>query len=157
MRQNRVHVRLLIVAGVALLWTTGVFGRLSYLELIKHGEYLARAQRQQQRTIEITPKRGIIYDRNMRALAMSVPVKSAFAVPVEIADESLAARLRRRLAGSRTQDEDQVLAGLKGASAVSKDRRLLLPPPGTLRRPLPPIVFQSFRFLPNRFWKLARS
>jgi cell division protein FtsI (penicillin-binding protein 3) len=93
MRQNRVHVRLLIVAGVALLWTTGVFGRLSYLELIKHGEYLARAQRQQQRTIEITPKRGIIYDRNMRALAMSVPVKSAFAVPVEIADESLAARL----------------------------------------------------------------
>ena len=93
MRQNRVHVRLLIVAGVALLWTTGVFGRLSYLQLIKHGEYLARAQRQQQRTIEITPKRGIIYDRNLRALAMSVPVKSAFAVPVEIADESLAARL----------------------------------------------------------------
>ena len=84
---------MLLVAGVALLWTTGVFGRLSYLQLIKHGEYLARAQRQQQRTIEITPKRGIIYDRNLRALAMSVPVKSAFAVPAEIADESLAARL----------------------------------------------------------------
>jgi cell division protein FtsI (penicillin-binding protein 3) len=93
MRQNRVHARLLMVAGVALLWTTAVFGRLSYLQLIKHGEYLARAQRQQQRTIEITPKRGIIYDRNMRALAMSVPVKSAFAVPAEVADESLAARL----------------------------------------------------------------
>ena len=82
-----------MVAGVALLWTSAVFGRLSYLQLFKHGEYLARAQRQQQRTIEITPKRGIIYDRNLRALAMSVPVKSAFAVPVEIADESLAARL----------------------------------------------------------------
>jgi cell division protein FtsI (penicillin-binding protein 3) len=82
-----------MVAGVALLWTTAVFGRLSYLQLIKHGEYLARAQRQQQRTIEITPKRGIIFDRNLRALAMSVPVKSAFAVPAEIADESLAARL----------------------------------------------------------------
>ena len=84
---------MLMVAGVALLWTTAVFGRLSYLQLIKHWEYLARAQRQQQRTIEITPKRGIIYDRNLRALAMSVPVKSAFAVPAEIADESLAARL----------------------------------------------------------------
>jgi cell division protein FtsI (penicillin-binding protein 3) len=93
MRQNRVHVRLLMIAGVALLWTSAVFGRLSYLQLFKHGEYLARAQRQQQRTIEITPKRGIIYDRNLRALAMSVPVKSAFAVPVEIADEALAARL----------------------------------------------------------------
>ena len=93
MRQNRAHVRLFIVAGVALLWTTAVFARLSYLQLIRHGEYLARAQRQQQRTVEITPRRGIIYDRNMRPLAMSVPVKSAFAVPAEIADEPLAARL----------------------------------------------------------------
>ena len=93
MRQNRVHVRLLLVAGVALLWTTAVFARLSYLQLIRHSEYLARAQRQQQRTVEITPRRGIIYDRNMRPLAMSVPVKSAFAVPAEIADEPLAARL----------------------------------------------------------------
>jgi len=84
---------LLIVAGVAVLWTTAVFGRLSYLQLIRHSDYLARAQRQQQRTIEITPKRGIIYDRNMHPLAMSVPMKSAFAVPAEIADESLAAHL----------------------------------------------------------------
>jgi len=90
---------LLMVAGVALLWTSAVFGRLSYLQLLKHGEYLARAQRQQQRTIEITPKRGIIYDRNLRALAMSVPVKSAFAVPAEIADEALAARLLSSVLG----------------------------------------------------------
>ena len=90
---------MLMVAGVALLWTSAVFGRLSYLQLFRHGEYLARAQRQQQRTIEITPKRGIIYDRNLRALAMSVPVKSAFAVPAEIVDESLAARLLSSVLG----------------------------------------------------------
>jgi cell division protein FtsI (penicillin-binding protein 3) len=84
---------MLIIAGVALLWITAVFGRLSYLQLFRHSEYLARAQRQQQRTIEITPKRGAIYDRNMRPLAMSIPVDSAFAVPSEIADEALAARL----------------------------------------------------------------
>jgi cell division protein FtsI (penicillin-binding protein 3) len=93
MQQNRVHVRMLIIAGVALLWITAVLGRLSYLQLFRHSEYLARAQRQQQRTIEITPKRGGIYDRNMRPLAMSIPVDSAFAVPSEIADEALAARL----------------------------------------------------------------
>jgi cell division protein FtsI/penicillin-binding protein 2 len=93
MQQARVHVRLLIIAGVALLWITAVFGRLSYLQLFRHSEYLARAQRQQQRTIEITPKRGAIFDRNMRPLAMSIPVDSAFAVPSEIADETLAARL----------------------------------------------------------------
>src|SRR3984893_13709532 len=85
--------RLLIVAGVALLWSTAIVGRLGYLQLVRYSDYLARAQRQQQRTIEITPQRGVIFDRNMHPLAMSVPVKSAFAVPGEIADESLAAHL----------------------------------------------------------------
>jgi cell division protein FtsI (penicillin-binding protein 3) len=84
---------LLIVAGLALLWMTAVFGRLAYLQLFRHTEYMARAQRQQQRVIEITPKRGSIFDRNMHPLAMSIPVDSAFVVPAELADEQLAARL----------------------------------------------------------------
>src|SRR5437870_6301125 len=85
--------RLLIVACLALLWMTAVFGRLAYLQLFLHSEYMARAQRQQQRVIEITPKRGAIYDRNMHPLAMSIPADSAFAVPSELGDEQLAARL----------------------------------------------------------------
>jgi cell division protein FtsI (penicillin-binding protein 3) len=93
MQQTRAHVRLLIVAGVALLWTTAVFGRLGYLQLYRHGDYLLRAQRQQQRIIEISPKRGAIYDRNMHALAMSIKVDSAFAIPNEIKDKALAAQL----------------------------------------------------------------
>lgn len=99
MQQDRVHVRLLFIAGAALLWMTAVFGRLTYLQLFLHGEYMARALRQQQRTIEITPERGAIYDRNKRPLAMSIPVESAFAVPGEIADENLAARLLSGVVG----------------------------------------------------------
>jgi cell division protein FtsI (penicillin-binding protein 3) len=93
MEQEKVHARLLILAGVALLWMLAVFGRVTYLQLFRHSEYLARATRQQRRTLEITPKRGIIFDRNMRPLAMSVPVQSAFAVPSEVKDTPLAARL----------------------------------------------------------------
>ena len=94
MQEEKVHVRILIVAGVALLWMTAVFGRLGYVQLIRHSDYLVRAQRQQQRTVDITPKRGAIYDRNMHPLAMSVPVESAFAVPTEIGDnKAMAARL----------------------------------------------------------------
>ncbi|HEX3543062.1 MAG TPA: penicillin-binding transpeptidase domain-containing protein [Candidatus Acidoferrum sp.] len=93
MQQTRAHVRLLIVAGVALLWATAVFGRLGYLQLYRHRDYLLRAQRQQQRIIEISPKRGAIYDRNMHALAMSIKVDSAFAIPNEIKDKALAAQL----------------------------------------------------------------
>jgi cell division protein FtsI (penicillin-binding protein 3) len=85
--------RLLIVACLTLVWVTAVLGRLGYLQLFLHSEYMARAHRQQQRVIEITPKRGAIYDRNMHPLAMSIPVDSAFAVPSELGDEQLAARL----------------------------------------------------------------
>src|SRR5947209_12517604 len=90
---RRTVSRLLIIAGVTLLWMTAVFGRLGYLQLFRHSEFMARAQRQQQRVIEITPKRGAIYDRNMHPLAMSIPVDSAFAVPAELGDQQLAARL----------------------------------------------------------------
>src|ERR1700731_2956383 len=84
---------LLIVACLTLVWMTAVLGRLGYLQLFLHSEYMARAHRQQQRVIEITPKRGAIYDRNMHPLAMSIPVDSAFAVPSELGDQQLAARL----------------------------------------------------------------
>ena len=94
MRENRVQLRLLIIAGCVVLWMTAVFCRLGYLQLIEHGEYLTRAHRQQQRTIEITPKRGAIYDRNMHPLAMSTEVESAFAIPTELGDnKSQAAHL----------------------------------------------------------------
>src|SRR5215471_8392599 len=86
--------RLAIVALIALFWATAVLGRLAYLQLFRHSEYLARAQRQQQRTIEITPKRGAIYDRNMHPLAMSLQVDSAFAIPSELgANKGQAAKL----------------------------------------------------------------
>ena len=108
MPQNRAHAvsgersaasRLLTVAGVALLWLSAVFCRLADLQLFRHSEYLARAHRQQQRTIEITPKRGSIFDRNGHPLAMSIPVDSAFAVPSELIDQPLAARLLSRVLG----------------------------------------------------------
>lgn len=96
MEQEKVHVRLLILAGVAVFWMTAVFGRVAYLQLFRHSDYYAKAVRQQRRTIEITPQRGAIYDRNMHPLAMSVPVQSAFAIPSEIKDMAMAARLLSR-------------------------------------------------------------
>jgi cell division protein FtsI/penicillin-binding protein 2 len=122
MKEHRTQLRLLIVAGMAFLWLTAVFGRLAYLQLVEHGEYLARAQRQQQRTIEITPKRGAIYDRNMHPLAMSIQVDSAFAVPSEIVDENLAARL---LSGVLDTPQDVIRARLDSSrSFVWLERKL---------------------------------
>jgi len=121
--------RLLIVACLALLWMTAVFGRLGYLQLFLHSEFMARAQRQQQRVIEITPKRGAIYDRNMHPLAMSIPVDSAFAVPAELGDQQLAARLllaswefRREVLEARLESS-RCLCGLRASCRPKRKKR----------------------------------
>jgi cell division protein FtsI (penicillin-binding protein 3) len=93
MEQEKVHVRLLILAGFVLFWMTAVFGRVAYLQLFRHSDYLTLARRQQRHTIDIYPKRGVIFDRNMHPLGMSVPVRSAFAVPGEVKDRAFASRL----------------------------------------------------------------
>jgi cell division protein FtsI (penicillin-binding protein 3) len=98
-REFTASERLLLVSSLILICTIAVVGRLGYLQLVRHGEYLARATRQQQRIIDITPKRGSIYDRNMDPLAMSIPVDSVFAVPIEVGDAQLAAQLLSRVLG----------------------------------------------------------
>jgi cell division protein FtsI/penicillin-binding protein 2 len=124
MQQDRVHVRLLIIAGVAFLWMAAVGGRLTYLQLYRHSEYLSRALRQQQRTFEITPERGAIYDRNGKPLAMSIQVDSAFAVPSEIADEDLAARL---LSGVVNKPEEEIEARFQSSRSFVWIARKLPP------------------------------
>ena len=94
------RVRILLVSVLALVWMGAALARLSYLQLFRYGDYLARAQRQQQRIVEVSPRRGVLYDRNLRELAMSVQVDSSFAVPVEIADPPMAARLLAGVLGT---------------------------------------------------------
>jgi cell division protein FtsI/penicillin-binding protein 2 len=85
--------RIIIVAALAAMWTGAVFGRLAYLQLFRYSEYYSRAQHQQRLIVDVGASRAEIFDRNMHPLAMSVPVDSAFAVPSEIADPDMVARL----------------------------------------------------------------
>jgi cell division protein FtsI (penicillin-binding protein 3) len=84
--RNRGNKRLYLLAGILVLWAGGISLRLVYLQIFRYGDFEQRAQRQQQRTTEVAAKRGIIYDRAGRELAMSVSVDSVFAVPADIPD-----------------------------------------------------------------------
>jgi cell division protein FtsI (penicillin-binding protein 3) len=122
MEQEKVHVRLLIVAGIALFWMAAIFGRVAYLQLFRHTEYLSRAAKQQRKKIDIAPKRGVIYDRNMRPLAMSIPVQSAFAIPSEVKDVDMATRLLSGVLGISAEEIRQELES--GSTFVWIKRKL---------------------------------
>src|SRR5215469_1300172 len=78
--------RLYFLASFILFWLVAICVRLVWLQVVSYADFTQRAARQQQRSIEVSPARGIIYDRNGNDLAMSVNVDSVFAVPSEIPD-----------------------------------------------------------------------
>ena len=67
-------------------WVCFIVGRLVWLQVIHYKDFVERAARQQQRTFEVAPRRGILYDRNLHELAMTVLADSVYAVPSEIAE-----------------------------------------------------------------------
>ena len=84
--------RRLVVAAVGLfVWSAAIEARLVYLQIFRHADLLARAERQQLRTVAASGKRGEILDRQRHVLAYSVDADSIYAVPTEIADATQAA------------------------------------------------------------------
>jgi cell division protein FtsI (penicillin-binding protein 3) len=78
--------RLYIFAAILFIWILIICFRLVRLQVVKYGDFVQRATRQQNRSIPMEPRRGNIYDRNGYALAMSIDVDSVFAVPTEVHD-----------------------------------------------------------------------
>jgi len=106
--------RLYALSGILVLWTGAIGLRLVDLQVLRYGDFTQRAQRQQQRSIEVSPRRGIIYDRNGRELAMSVMVDSIFAVPAEVPDQAGTAALLGRILNV---DSREILARMKASHA----------------------------------------
>lgn len=90
--RTTIRSRALVGGLLVALWTVAIEARLAYLQVVRHADLTARADRQQKRTFDAPAKRGEIRDRNNRVLAYSVDVDSIYAVPSEIADPAGAAR-----------------------------------------------------------------
>ena len=79
--------------------------RTGYIQLIK-GEWLStKASEQQTREIPIEPKRGTIYDANMKELAVSVTKYTVWCKPVEVKDKKDVAE---KLASVLGKEEEEV-------------------------------------------------
>ena len=78
------RLRIFWVAGIFVLWAALICVRLVWLQVVRHPDFVAQAARQQERTFAVAPRRGVLYDRNLHELAMTVSVDSVYAVPGEI-------------------------------------------------------------------------
>ncbi len=84
--------RFFLLIAIFLFWTAVIAARLVWLQVFQHASYTERALRQQQRTFTVAPRRGILYDRNLQQLAMTVQASSIYAIPSQIEDKQDAAQ-----------------------------------------------------------------
>ncbi len=101
------RMRILGVLGIFLFWATLITGRLIWLQVIRHSEWAERAARQQERTFTVAPRRGILYDRDLHPLAMTVTADSIYAVPSEIGGANKAADAAMLARVVHTDSEDR--------------------------------------------------
>ena len=80
------RVRFVYVAMFFCAWAAVIAVRLGWLQVVRHGDFVDRAKQQQERGFEVAPHRGVLYDRNLRELAMTVMVDSVYAVPSELGE-----------------------------------------------------------------------
>jgi cell division protein FtsI (penicillin-binding protein 3) len=98
-------------------WMLVIGARLVQLQVHQHDDLSARARNQQIGTIETTPTRGQVLDRQGRELARSIDTESFFADPREIPNPDEAAR---RIAAITGQDRAELANHLREAKASNK-------------------------------------
>ena len=145
------RLRTLIVAAVLGAAFLGLIGRLTWLQVVRHEDYLRLADSQHAKTVPLKPKRGPIMDRSGQVLATSSLAESLFVIPARVDDP---ARLAARLApiiGERPGDLARRLGAAKRFTFI---KRRLPPPVAQAARDLdePAIGFveESLRLYPNR-------
>jgi len=86
------RIRVLLVRAFFAIFFLAVVGRGFWLQVLDREQTVARARRQYQRVVPLTPRRGAIYDRNGEELARSIAVDSLYAEPWRITDAEATVR-----------------------------------------------------------------
>ena len=84
--------RIILIFLVLLLSLGGVAAKLFFLQIQQRDRLAERATKQYQRRLPIVSRRGTIYDRAGRELAVSLKVLSVFAQPAAVEDPAATAK-----------------------------------------------------------------
>lgn len=80
--------RLIFLACIISAGFIAVTCKLAYIMLINHNWYAEMAKMQQLKTHEMPAKRGLIFDRMGRELAINIDVESIYCNPAEISEDN---------------------------------------------------------------------
>lgn len=124
-------MRYWLVCLALLVWASLIVSKLFWLQIVRHKEFVEKAQKQQQYTFKVAPRRGVLYDRNLRELAMTVQADSVFAVPSEIADKKAVVHALAQVVHTSSEDswtnEDQILERVNASRGFAWIARRLSP------------------------------
>ncbi len=109
---SRTKILAVIIVGLMAIFV----GRLFFLQIIKHDDYVAEAMQEQVKRLTIPAKRGLIYamdgDKPVQ-LVMNETVYTLFADPHIVTDEAKALAIIRKVAGGTMVPHADVLIAKK--------------------------------------------
>lgn len=124
MHINFNKVRQFLVFAAFIAFFAILFARLYYIQIIRH-EHLSELARKQHKILTTLPhRRGNIYDRLNRVLAIHLDASSVYAVPKEITSKKGTARI---LAGRLGLDEEVLRQKLKKDNSFAWVKRKVSP------------------------------
>ena len=107
---NKILIRIIICMCLCVVvGFLPLAGALVKTQLIDYKKYQARAIEQQTRDTVITPKRGVIYDRNMKEVAVSASAETVFISPAEMEDEEACRLAAKVLSETLELEYDSIL------------------------------------------------
>lgn len=109
--------RFMLVVAVFILWIGGISIRLVNLQVTQHAWLKERATDIRQDVKQTRMLRGTIFDRNERALAMSLKVKTLYADTTEMTDTDAAAKTIAKALGLNA---NQITAQLRQGKQANK-------------------------------------
>jgi len=136
MRRIRIVVALTLFAA----WAAIIGARLFWLQVVDHHKFVLEAKGEQERTFEVAPRRGILYDRDLHPLAVSVYAESAYAVPYDVTDKAADADLLAKIVHTNPDDRYTTAKSILARMNASRDF-------SWVARRLDPSVYQRVKAL----------
>ncbi|MDD4802421.1 MAG: stage V sporulation protein D, partial [Syntrophomonas sp.] len=118
------------IATLFFLFTMGfcLLGfRIFWVQFVQGAELSAKAIQNRMRDVPVESKRGIIYDRNGREMAISISADSVYAIPAEIRRSERGQEIAQRLAQVLDMNEDNIYKRITAFSSFEWVKRQISP------------------------------